>query len=270
MGRCAIVASVCLLAHWLLFEELLWTAGSPEANSQSLPARVTFNGDAEEALQWIALDPQAFAAPSQPKPRLPTVHLQRIDVPKALSNVAVLVQDLELPPTPEATAADAGRLSKMYGRYVGQITSRVERAWRRPRTAIGDSSFSCQVRILQDANGNVNEVMLAKCNGDVRWQLSLVQAIQSASPLPAPPDPDVFSRTLRLEFKAEAYSAQSPADDYESLPSARMAQGVQDAQRAEKVFSHLDDSHGSVIVRLNISGHDAAMQILDAAAVEPK
>jgi hypothetical protein len=46
----------------------------------------------------------------------------------------------------------------------------------------------------------VQEIEIAQCNGDIRWQTSLVHAIQSASPLPAPPDPKVFSHTLTFEF----------------------------------------------------------------------
>lgn len=205
-------------------------------------------------MQWIALDPLALTDPLRQKADLPSAHLQRIDVPKALADVAVLVQDIDLPPTAEATVADAGRLSKMYGRYVGQITSRIERAWMRPRTAIGAPDFSCQVQVLQDATGNVMEVTLVKCNGDSRWQVSLVQAIQSASPLPAPPDPDVFSRTLHLGFRAEAYSTQSPSDQYEPEANARLAQAAEDARRADDMLAHFGESKTSGILQLNITG----------------
>ncbi|HEY1898814.1 MAG TPA: TonB C-terminal domain-containing protein, partial [Steroidobacteraceae bacterium] len=100
-------------------------------------------------------------------------------------------------------------------RYMGQINARIDRAWLRPRTPIGAASFSCRVRILQDAVGNVTEVMLEQCNGDTRWQLSLVHAIDSSSPLPAPPDPDVFSRIVHLGFTAEAYASGRHEDQYE-------------------------------------------------------
>jgi hypothetical protein len=175
----------------------------------------------EDALQWVALDPNALTETSRPKPDPPTVHLQPIDVGKALAKIALLMPDLDLPATPDATIADAGRLSKMYGLYVGQITARIDRAWLRPRTSIGAKAFSCQVRIAQDPKGNVLETMLENCNGDTRWQLSLVHAIQAASPLPAPPDSDVFSRTIHLAFTGEAYSPQSSTDQYEPESMAR-------------------------------------------------
>jgi hypothetical protein len=103
----------------------------------------------------------------------------------------------------------------MFGRYVGQISARVQRAWLRPRTPMGASSFACRVQILQDRVGNVQEVTLQQCNGDLHWQASLVQAIQSASPLPAPPDPAVFSNLLTMEFDSDQYRAGGHAEGFE-------------------------------------------------------
>ncbi len=76
--------------------------------------------------------------------------------------------------------------------------------------------------------GNVKEVALAQCNGSTRWQLSLVQAIQSASPLPAPPNPDVFSSTLHLAFKAEEYSPRQPAALYEPEAAGQLVHTSKD------------------------------------------
>jgi hypothetical protein len=104
----------------------------------------------------------------------------------------------------------------MFGRYVGQITARIQRAWIMPRTPIASDLFACRVRIVQDRDGRVMEIELARCNGDVRWQTSLVAGIQSASPLPAPPDPDVFSRTLTLEFTALPFAAGGSAEGFEA------------------------------------------------------
>ncbi|HEY6454962.1 MAG TPA: hypothetical protein VIY90_06710 [Steroidobacteraceae bacterium] len=61
----------------------------------------------QEAMQWIALDPNAVTDPSQEKPELPPAHLSQIDVPKMLMEEAVLVEDMNLPPTPDAAVADA-------------------------------------------------------------------------------------------------------------------------------------------------------------------
>jgi hypothetical protein len=131
----------------------------------------------------------------------------------------------------------AGR-ALLFGRYSGQIQARIERAWRRPRSPINpvsegdhashdgtakspgdsslaDDSFRCQVRILQDGHGAVQEVQLLSCNGTVTWQQSLVTAILSASPLPAPPDPTVFTHSLTMTFEGQTYVAGSSSDGYD-------------------------------------------------------
>jgi hypothetical protein len=199
----------------------------------------------------------------RPNPELPSPHLQAIRIPKALAKVALLIPDIDLRPTPDASVADAARLSKLYGRYVGQIAARIDRAWLRPRTAIGAPEFSCQVRITQDADGRVLEQMLEQCNGDSRWQLSLVQAIQSASPLPAPPDPDVFSRTLHLAFTGEAYSPENPADQYESQRVTREVQSVADTRAADEALTNLSNSHAPVALKLTITGDHKTLEFLN-------
>jgi TonB C terminal len=119
-------------------------------------------------------------------------------------------------------AGDTHGHAEMFGRYLGQISARIERAWRRPRSAIGASRFSCQTKIEQDERGKVLSVELRYCNGDVRWKHSLVSAIERASPLPAPPIPSVFARWLTLNFSAESWQAGlSNAHDYE--PEIRLA-----------------------------------------------
>src|SRR5690606_37180118 len=92
----------------------------------------------------------------------------------------------------EDSASDQLGRAVLFGRYIGQIQARIERAWIRPRSAADGDSFACRVRVLQDRRGNVIEVMLQRCNGDSDWQSSLVRAIERAAPLPAPPDPNVY------------------------------------------------------------------------------
>jgi hypothetical protein len=112
---------------------------------------------------------------------------------------------------------DAQR-SLLLGMYMGQIKARIDRAWARPRVAVGgkaSESFSCQVEIAQDSNGYVTEVTLVHCNGNAHWQQSLVSGIQSASPLPAPPDPSLFASQLRLSFDATAFVTGGPEQGFE-------------------------------------------------------
>ena len=104
----------------------------------------------------------------------------------------------------------------LFGRYMGQVTARIERAWIRPRAPVNGREFQCRVRIEQDRLGTVEEVTLQRCNGDTRWQLSVERAIESASPLPAPPDPAVFTRLLTLELSSEAFEPAKSHEGFES------------------------------------------------------
>jgi hypothetical protein len=115
---------------------------------------------------------------------------------------------------------DPGR-QLLFGRYIGQITARIERAWMRPRTPIENPFFACRVRIIQNRSGVVQEVELVRCNGDSRWQTSLVEAIQTASPLPAPPDADVFTGQLTLDLQSAAFTPDGSAEGFE--PGASVA-----------------------------------------------
>ena len=115
---------------------------------------------------------------------------------------------------------DPGR-QLLFGRYIGQIAARIERAWMRPRTPIDTAFFACRVRITQDRNGVVQEIELVRCNGNSRWQTSLVQAIQSASPLPAPPDADVYSAQVMLDLQSAAFVPGASAEGFE--PGASVA-----------------------------------------------
>jgi hypothetical protein len=116
--------------------------------------------------------------------------------------------------TAEAIGNDAQR-SLLLGMYMGQIKARIDRAWLRPRNPLKSDAFSCQVQIVQNSSGAVTEVALRRCNGDIRWQESLVAAIQSASPLPAPPDPSLFADQLMLGFEAAPYRLGAADQGYE-------------------------------------------------------
>ncbi len=138
-------------------------------------------------------------------------------------------------PVASIDSGDPAARAALFGRYTGQIDARIERIWKRPRSPVnvtdtvgkestaasaGDRSespdtFKCQVRIIQDQRGAVQEVQVIDCNGSAEWQQSLVRAIISASPLPAPPSPTVFTHALDMTFESHAYTATSVAEDYE-------------------------------------------------------
>src|SRR5439155_8294659 len=84
------------------------------------------------------------------------------------------VEETERTPGTETHDDGAGR-AIMFGRYVGQITARIERAWLKPRTALDGGAFTCQVQIRQDEIGRVQDIALRDCNGDTRCQGSLIR-----------------------------------------------------------------------------------------------
>jgi hypothetical protein len=114
----------------------------------------------------------------------------------------------------EATG-DGAQAAMLFGRYMGQIKARIERAWQIP-TAPSKESFDCKVQIRQSKLGEVQEVTLQRCDFAPEWQVSLVRAIQSASPLPAPPGEHVFTEIVTLTFAAQVQvaSVQRPALAY--------------------------------------------------------
>lgn len=107
----------------------------------------------------------------------------------------------ETSPTVDAMGDAAGR-AMLFGRYMGQIKARIERAWDYPNSPSTDS-FECRVQIKQSSRGDVQEVTLQKCVEDPAWQASLVQAIQQASPLSAPPNESVYTDVISLNFSAQ-------------------------------------------------------------------
>ena len=207
---------LCLCAslalHFLLLGSLLggFAQHSPTKHSDSLgnpDGQSSAGGD--PALEWV--DIPISAAPQQlADPELPVLTpLASLDLPAPRIPPELFREPrFELPTETEAESAagntptqDPGK-SRLYGLYVGQINARIERAWSLPRESAG-ATFVCSVRVDQEKDGSVESVTLEECNGDTRWQSSLVHAIEAASPLPAPPDDSVFARTIRLRFEAQ-------------------------------------------------------------------
>ncbi len=128
------------------------------------------------------------------------------------------------PPSEAASdeaAGDQVQHALLFGRYLTQIQARIERAWLRPRSAIGASSFSCSLRILQDHTGNVLEIAFQQCNGTRRWRDSLASAIHTASPLPVPPDTGLSTDVLSLVFASDGFRPRESTEGFE--PDDRMS-----------------------------------------------
>jgi colicin import membrane protein len=93
----------------------------------------------------------------------------------------------------------AARASGLQNQYIAQITARIERAWIRPPSAT--VGLDCEVRVTQVPGGVVTGVTVGRCNGDEAVRQSIQAAVYRASPLPEPPDPSLFDRNLRFNFK---------------------------------------------------------------------
>jgi len=130
---------------------------------------------------------------------------------------ALQVIDLEAPQPPLQEAHDdSTNRTVLLGRYLGQINARVERAWLRPRTALDEPLFQCQVEVQQRPDGVVTAVRIDRCNGNARWQQSLIEAVRTASPLPAPPDPSVFTESIALTFESAPYQIGGDGQGFET------------------------------------------------------
>ena len=92
-------------------------------------------------------------------------------------------------------AADSGLLDQ----YAEVIRQKVERNWIRPASA--RQGIACVVLVKQIPGGDVVDVKVTECNGDTAVVRSIETAVLRASPLPPPPDPKLFDRSLRFEFR---------------------------------------------------------------------
>jgi TonB C terminal len=202
LGACA-----SLLLHVSLITVFTYGGGHPHQPSQQIP--VESAGSALEVV-WVE---------SAESGGCPSLDLNAITAASELATVGLdaALDQASDPALSEDSEGDAAS-SALFGRYVGQIDARIQRAWRRPRDPVEQEIFSCRARIEQNASGAIKEVTLERCNGNSRWQLSLLHAIQQASPLPAPPDPGVFKSVLHLDFRALPYSADSPQELFERPP----------------------------------------------------
>ena len=127
-----------------------------------------------------------------------------------------------------AGSAELALAAEIYDR---QIHARIDRIWQRPNTNVApsstaaaasnvDAAFRCQAQLEQDDRGNVLEVLLPVCNGSSEWRDSLLTAIRQASPLPAPPDPRVFSTSLVLHFEVQVSSTVAPKISTSDSPTS--------------------------------------------------
>jgi hypothetical protein len=254
LTSCAAALAVGAL-HILLIAPVIWSGGASASRQER------FRGD--PAMQWVVLnDPSTNSALRSPAP--PSVTLQGIAVTAAVSTLPFERSPLAASGAQSDQSDDEPGLGAMYGRYVGQIRARIDRAWQRPRTAIGAPIFQCEVQVDQDSRGRVNEVTLLDCNGDTRWQLSLVHAIEAASPFPAPPNPAVFAHRVDLAFRAIAYAPGAQSQLYEPPGTLETAPKRQRDTLSQNAFEALREAarapHSQKIIELRIEGSNTEVE----------
>ncbi|MCK9532028.1 MAG: cell envelope integrity protein TolA [Gammaproteobacteria bacterium] len=91
--------------------------------------------------------------------------------------------------------------SRIKAEYIDLIANKVSRNWLRPAGTAG--SVNCQVFVRQLPGGEVEEVRLLQSCGSPALDRSVEAAVRKASPLPAPPTPDVFDREINFRFHTE-------------------------------------------------------------------
>jgi hypothetical protein len=235
-----------LLLHGLVIQSVPWRIG-PKLKPRETPELVAVlsksKSESAESLVLVSLPTIADsneAATQNLVSSLPDLKQMKIKPtvdadPPALLNIEPLALSEERGAKITNGSGDAAELARLFGIYTGQIQARIDRIWRRPRTPVneiavdqkptdGDESFRCEAQIVQDARGNVEEILLPRCNGSAAWQHSLVVAIQQASPLPAPPSAKVFTQSITLTFVGLPFTQGASNEEYEIVPLARVDQ----------------------------------------------
>jgi colicin import membrane protein len=97
--------------------------------------------------------------------------------------------------------ARAARAGPALANWQSQIAAKITRAWLRPPTA--RTGIECMLYVTQVPGGEVTQVRIGECNGDPAVRESIEAAVYRASPLPPPPDPALFDRNLKINFKPD-------------------------------------------------------------------
>lgn len=97
--------------------------------------------------------------------------------------------------------ADSARNGQALASWESMIAAKITHAWLRPPTA--KAGIDCMLSVTQVPGGEVTQVSIGQCNGDQAVRESIEAAVYRASPLPPPPDPALFDRNLRIEFKPD-------------------------------------------------------------------
>jgi predicted small lipoprotein YifL len=92
-----------------------------------------------------------------------------------------------------------------------------------------------------------------------------VHAIEAASPLPAPPNPAIFTHRVLLQFRATAYSPGAPGELYEPPAALSASDRAQQSEKnSQKAFQTLREAarapHSRTVIELRIEGSSAEVE----------
>lgn len=204
--------AVILLMQALLYSGTLWDGVSRASRIPDAVGTAANVGDSEgrstERLITVRLISDISPQSSQLAPDFQLAELVRqsliqVTGPDSLPLPALHFEDEGSPS--ERSDAELIARAKMVGTYESQIRARIERAWIPPDENPSEPSFECAVLISQDPDGRVREVeMPYECGGSAPMRESLIKAIYTASPLPAPPHPSVFVDRFSLKFRSKS------------------------------------------------------------------
>lgn len=94
----------------------------------------------------------------------------------------------------------SGAFQSQKAQYVAAIQDHVERRWFRPPGT--PAGATCVAFVTQIPGGEVVGVRFGDCGGGEALRRSIENAIRNASPLPAPLQPGLFDREVRLVFRS--------------------------------------------------------------------
>ena len=150
---------------------------------------------------WVA--PDYLAEPVHEQARL-----GRLGLAPAHDEIGVGAGHLDLKkpaqragPEPARNEARRAEESGLLDQYLRAITDAIQRKWNQPLSA--RPGLECVINVTQIPSGHVTAVSFGRCNGDDAVKRSIEAAVQAASPLPRPPVPALFNRSLEVTFKPE-------------------------------------------------------------------
>jgi hypothetical protein len=229
-GSPAVGLVATILLHLLACAPLLlgFAAHRAPPRPDAAPGSLAWNSDGNRRESMMLLDLSALAADEleQDAPDLKTEGIELDKLALALTNTEIAPPpDIQIEDAQDAESAndpvgDPAGAAALFGRYMGQIASRIERAWMRPRSAVEGGHFDCRARIEQDRQGRVLSIEYQDCGADPTWRESLRSAILRSSPLSAPPEHWLFAETITLNFFGDQYVANK-TPDYLYEPQAR-------------------------------------------------